>query len=123
MGVSSLSDTLIREYVNLRKYIKSESKGGLSPLGFRFQMLKRILSMIPLIYIMNWYSPDMLMSPMVGGLTMWNVMLLLIVSETLRFGLDGTWTAIMIVINRFLSILDYVTRFPPIDFQEDKEEF
>jgi hypothetical protein len=71
---------------------------------------------------MNWYKPDMLMSPIVGGLTMWNVMLLLIVSETLRFGLDGTWTAIMIVTNRILGILDYVTRFPPIDFPEDKED-
>ena len=119
----TISDSLIKEYVNLRKYIKSESRGGSSGWNFRSQMLKRVMSMIPLIYIINWYKPDMLMSPIVGSLTMWNVMLLIIVSETLRFGLDGTWTAMMTISNRFLGILDYVTRFPPIDFPEDKEEF
>jgi len=85
-------------------------------------MLKRVLAMIPLMYFMNWYKPDLLMNPIVGGLTSWNVMLLIIVFETLRFCLDGTWVVMMIITNRFLGIVDYVTRFPPIDFPEDKED-
>jgi len=118
----TLGDTLIKEYVNLRKYIKSESRSGASPLGFRVQMLKRVLSMVPLMYVINWYKPDMLMNPIVGSLTTWNIMLLIIVFETVRFCLDGTWTAMMIITNRVFGIIDYVTRFPPIDFPEDKEE-
>jgi hypothetical protein len=116
------SDGIIKEYVNLRRAIKGQIREDV-PIFFRGLFIKRLISMLAFYLLMFYVKPDLVNSKLIGDLTTMNVMLLGIVIELVLNSFDIIWNILMRTVDRLFSILDLITRFPPIDMTINNVQF